>query len=180
MYSQFNFFKYTFAVFTKVNQPLNFIKPHYTSKHGSRYFFTAEGVYRYSNHWGRVGNCRWRLEGIDFKQQTAYWGFCRWDMFYNNNDDDKLFFIEQVGQKQFSYNHFKNTDQKEVLVRSASETAKILKKINEVITDSSWAKYLKYDDFEDIQKYFVQQLITTKKAFSQIKREYMHSKDEKE
>src|SRR5690554_1176140 len=86
MYNRFNFYKNTFAVFTKTVQPENFVKPHYISKYGSRYFFTEEGVYRYSNHWGRVGNCRWRLESVDYKQQTMYWGFCRWEHFYENKE----------------------------------------------------------------------------------------------
>ncbi len=51
-YHNFNFFKHTYCEFDKVNEVL-FLenKEHYKSKSGSLYFYTEEGVYRYSNHW---------------------------------------------------------------------------------------------------------------------------------
>ena len=175
MYTRYNFFKYTFAIFKKVSAPENFIKPHYVSKHGSHYFFTEIGVYRFSNHWGRVGNCRWRLEGIDFKQQTAFWGFCSWDKFFKNNDTDALFYIEQLAENQFTYNHFKNSNTRNVVCRSANETSKIIKKLTEICTETSWAKHLVYDDFLALQQYFIQELISTKKSFNEIKRTYLQT-----
>lgn len=173
MYNRFNFYKHTFAIFNKVAAPDNFEKAQYISKHGSQYFFTTDGVYRYSNHWGRVGNCRWRLNGIDFKQQTSFWGYCPWTNFYKNNDSDALFFIENVGTDKFSYNHINNTDKANVIVRSATETARVLKKINEILTDESWAKHLLFDDYQVVQQHFIYQLIQTKKSFLQIKQEYI-------
>lgn len=173
MYTRFNFFKYTFAIFTKVLQPKNFIKPHYISKHGSQYFFTDEGVYRFSNHWGRVGNCRWRLDGIDFKQQTAFWGFCSWDKFFKNNDTEALFYVEQINENQFTYNHVKNRNNGLTVIRSASETAKIIKKLNEICSETSWAKHLVYSDFKEVQSFFVNELISSKKSFNEIKRAYI-------
>lgn len=173
MYTRLNFFKYTFAIFKKVAQPEQFLKPHYISKHGSQYFFTDEGVYRYSNHWGRVGNCRWRLDGIDFKQQTAFWGFCSWDKFFKNNDVDSIFYIEQVGENQFTYNHIKNSDNANIVCRSANDTAKIIKKLHEICTETVWAKHLKYEDFSELQAYFIKELITTRKTFNDIKRAYL-------
>ena len=85
--------------------------------------------YRYSNHWGRVGNCRWRLEHIDHKQQTNYWGFCLWKNFYSNQEELQLYFIEKVSENNYSYNHKKNSNQVNFAYRSASETAKVLKKL---------------------------------------------------
>ena len=173
MYTRFNFFKHTFAIFQKVQQPTDFVKPHYVSKHGSRYFFTTNGVYRYSNHWGRVGNCRWRLNGIDFKQQTIYWGFCTWDKFYKNNETDALFFIEKVENNRYSYNHILNTTDTTIIKRNANETAKVLKKINEILTEDSWAKHLDYNHIDEVRSYFIEQLITTKKTFLEIKKQYI-------
>lgn len=173
MYNRFNFFKNTFAVFTITNQPNDFVKANYVSKHGSSYFFTNDGVYRYSNHWGRVGNCRWRLENIDHKQQTNYWGFCSWQHFYNNEEGLPLYFIEKVGENNYSYNHKKNGEQHNVVYRSAADTAKILKKIHEIQENDSWAKHLNYDDYNKVQEYFIDQLVSTNKTFIKIKQEYI-------
>ena len=173
MYTRFNFHKNTFAVFKKTEQPVGFIKPHYISKHGSQYFFTNNGVYRYSNHWGRVGNCRWRLENIDHKQQTNYWGFCMWQQFYNNKEGLPLYFIEKVSENNYSYNHKKNSSQVNVAYRSASETAKVLKKIHEIQESDAWAKHLTYDDYDVVKKHFIDQLIETNKNFVKVKQEYL-------
>lgn len=175
MYHRFNFFKNTFAIFKKASKPSNFIKPHYISKHGSWYYFTDQGVYRYSNHWGRVGNCRWRLEGIDFKQQVNYWGYCHWSDFYINNDGDKLYFIEKVGKTTYTYNHINNATSKDIVLRSAADTAKVLKKINEIIQTNNWAKHLNYSNYTDLQDYFIKKMIETNQSLLKIKREYIQS-----
>jgi len=176
MYNRFNFFKDTFAVFTKVQEPEGFVKPHYISKHGSRYFFSASGVFRYSNHWGRVGNCRWRLDSVDYRQQQSCWGFCSWDRFYANNEQQACFFIEQVAENRYTYNHLDNSDRMNVMGRTAADTAKVLKKINEINSDSGWARHLDYDDYDELRHYFISRLIATKKNFSQIRQEYLTSK----
>lgn len=173
MYNRFNFFKHTFAVFKKSEQPVGFTKPHYVSNHGSRYFFTDEGVYRYANHWGRVGNCRWRLENIDFKQQTNYWGFCKWTDFYNNEEGLPLYFIEKIDAETFSFNHKNNTTNTNLIFRSAADTAKVLKKIQELQLSNTWAKHLNYTDYNELLHYFIDQLIQTNKPFIQIKQEYI-------
>lgn len=178
MYNRFNFFKNTFAVFSKTNQPENFVKPSYVSKHGSSYFFTTDGVYRYSNHWGRVGNCRWRLENIDHKQQTNYWGFCRWNHFYSNQEGLPLYYIEKLDNNNFSYNHKSNNTQSDSIFRSAANTASILKKIKELQDNDTWAKYLIYNDYRALLDYFINALITTNKSFIKIKQEYIALKNE--
>lgn len=177
MYNRFNFHKNTFAVFKKTEQPNGFVKLHYISKHGSQYFFTEDGVYRYSNHWGRVGNCRWRLENIDYKQQTNYRGFCRWEHFYENREGIPLFFIEQTDDGSYCCNHKSNANGKEVVLRTAADAAKILKKIKELTSETSWAKYLKYDDLEELKKYFITELIHSSKNFNQIRKEYISLKN---
>ncbi|WCM42150.1 hypothetical protein MG290_00325 [Flavobacterium sp. CBA20B-1] len=175
MYNRFNFFKNTFAVFKKADQPKDYSKPHFISKHGSCYFFTNEGVFRYSNHWGRVGNCRWRLEYIDHKQQTNYWGFCAWNQFYSNEDAQPLYFIEEVSPNQYTYNHKNNSNIQNAVYRSANETAKILKKINEINQNDAWAKHLSYNNYQDLKAYFINQLISTQKSFMKIKQEYIQA-----
>lgn len=173
MHNRFTFHKNTFAVFIKTNEPEGFGKAHYISKHGSQYFFTNDGVYRYSNHWGRVGNCRWRLENIDYKQQTNYWGFCKWIHFYTNEEGLPLFFIEKTDNDHYSYNHKNNAENEQAVFRTASETARVLKKITEIQQTADWAKHLEYNDYEALKDFFIQQLIHSTKSFIKIKQEYI-------
>ena len=61
-----NSFKNTFCVFHEVlPRTIDGMKPQYDSKSGSKYFYTKEGMYRWSNHWGRLANSKWRLEPLE-------------------------------------------------------------------------------------------------------------------
>lgn len=83
MYTKNSFFLATQALFQQCTKRTD--EPDFVSPSGSRYWFTQEGVYRQSNHWGFVRTCRWfvtrpqrlpRGGGSD-----VYTGFCRWDEF---------------------------------------------------------------------------------------------------
>ena len=61
--------------------------PDYRSGSGSEYWYTPEGVYRLSDHWGAgVGTCQWSIEG---DAVSSSWndrngercGFCKWEDF---------------------------------------------------------------------------------------------------
>lgn len=173
MYNRFTFHKNTFAVFKRADLPSGFKKPHYVSRHGSRYFFTKEGVFRYSNHWGRVGNCSWRLDNIDHKQQTNYWGYCSWEHFFDNNERMPLYFIEEQEEGLFFISHKDSNTISTPHLKTASEAAKILKKIREINSEVYWAKYLIYDDLSELRKHFIHELIHTDKSFQQIKRAFL-------
>jgi hypothetical protein len=57
-----NSFKNTFCVFHEVlPDQIENLKLQYDSKSGSKYFYSKEGMYRWSNHWGRLANSKWRL-----------------------------------------------------------------------------------------------------------------------
>ena len=72
----------------------------YKSKHNSLYFFTKEGVYRKSNHWGRVASCRWKLiSSSSYKNQQTVLAFAKWKDFYSLLETEKLFYIS-VNLKQ--------------------------------------------------------------------------------
>jgi len=49
----------------------------------SRYWYTEEGVYRKSNHWGKCRDCYWTIDGEESDEEMI--GFCRWEDF---RDDD--------------------------------------------------------------------------------------------
>ncbi|MFY7743050.1 MAG: hypothetical protein ACOVQR_10405 [Flavobacterium sp.] len=158
-----NFHKHTFCFWKEVSQTdFELQQSQFKSKSGSEYYFTEEGVYRISNHWGRVANCRWRLLPLsDYKNQHTKIGFANWTDFYANDETANLFFI-QVNWEQKTTDFFHKDmpfyDGKATL-RNASETAKILKKIKLILNDDSWAKYLDYEDLEELRIEKVKKLI---------------------
>ena len=170
-----NFFRNTFAIFNKVEAFSLPENANYSSKHGSKYFFTKEGVYRYSNHWGRVGNCRWRLEGLDYQQQTNFWGFARWTDFFPNDEMAAVFFIESIANGEYLFNHKGNASENQVYFRTAKETAKVIQKLKEMNESEQWAKYLPHEDYDVLKQFFINELISTNKTFLQIQREYLSS-----
>ena len=62
-YNKTNFHKHTFCIFQEVDfELIKNLKLNFKSKSGSSYYFVENGVYRLSNHWSRVANCKWRLD----------------------------------------------------------------------------------------------------------------------
>lgn len=77
-----NFFLNTYAVFKIKKFALikKLGKPNFTSSSGSKYWYTKEGVYRFSTHWEiiKASTCVWRLTR-DRVDVTL--GFCLWQDF---------------------------------------------------------------------------------------------------
>jgi hypothetical protein len=149
--------------------------PQFKSKSGSEYYFTDEGVYRTSNHWGRAANCRWRLVSQgNYKSQHTKVGFAKWTDFYPNDETAKLFFI-QVDFEQKSVNFYHKDmplyDGKAIL-RNANETAKTIKSIKQVLNEEDWARYLVYEDLEELRRDVVKQLVNLDVGFATIKKMY--------
>lgn len=74
--------------------------PDYVSGGGSRYWYTDEGVYRESDHWGTgIATCKWYLDGKEcfcrdwsvehLSKPTV--GFCKWEDFEPANDVCMIF-----------------------------------------------------------------------------------------
>lgn len=57
--------------------------PNFDSASGSRYWYTEDGVYRLSTHWGNVATCRWTLDGgaPEAYKNVLHIGFCPWNGF---------------------------------------------------------------------------------------------------
>ena len=94
--NKLNFHKHTYCEF-KLADFIFFDENeiHYQSKSGSYYHYTKLGVYRHSNHWGRVANCRWKIDGIeDYKNQDYYVGYANWVDFFRLNSTEKKYFIQ--------------------------------------------------------------------------------------
>ena len=173
-YNKTNFHKHTFCEFTEVDAAtIPNIEWHYKSKSGSGYCFTEEGVYRISNHWGRAANCRWRLiSEIKNPNQKERIGYAKWTDFYPNNETENLFYVEvNFDVKEVAFQHKNNPkyDGKAVL-RNASETAKGVRQIKEILESDTWAKYLDYEDLEVLRNEIITKLIQTSTSFAEIKR----------
>ena len=176
-YSKLNFHKHTFCIWQEVLfAEIAEKKISYVSQSGSQYIFTEEGLYRISNHWGRVANCHWRLIPLaEFKNQHNIVAYAKWSDFYSNDDTSKLFFIrmdEETGEVNF-YHKQTLENPKAVILRNAKETAKIIRTIKEVLADSYWARHLKYDDLDVLRKEVISELINSGKSFLEIKKHYL-------
>ena len=177
IYHSKNFYKHTFCLWKEVSlAEFELQKPQFKSKSGSEYYFTDEGVYRTSNHWGRAANCRWRLVTLgNYKSQHTKVGFAKWTDFYPNDETAKLFFIQvDFEQKSVDFYHkdMPLYDGKATL-RNATETAKTIKSIKQVLNEEDWAKYLVYEDLDELRKEICFQLQFTTSSINEIKRKYI-------
>ena len=170
-----NSFKNTFCVFQEVlSDKIENLKVQYDSKSGSKYFYTEEGMYRLSNHWGRLANSKWRLEPMEPETESKKkLGFAPWNEFYPDNAEEELYYLEaNYTKKTVNYQHKNNPnyDGKAVL-RTSFETTKKIKQIRNLFALTSWAKYFEYDDLDVLRKEIIEQLIYTNKTLDEIKRE---------
>jgi hypothetical protein len=180
LYNRTNFHKHTFCIFQEVDFAiLESLSLHYRSKSGSSYYFTESGVYRLSNHWSRVANCRWRLqENLEIKKVNTNrikLGFARWNEFYPDDKLEKLYWISvDFEQKTITFQHKNNPNySEEKVLRNANETAKVIKQIRLLLFETSWAKYLKYNNIDDLRKELILQLLQTNFSFNEIRRNYL-------
>lgn len=175
-YTRINFHTHTFCLWNEVIiEDIKELKLHFKSKHDSQYYFTNDGVYRLSDHWGRVANCHWRLVPLTiYKNQKATVAFAKWNDFYPNDDTSKLFFIKvnfETQEVNFYHKLVTNEDEKFAL-RNANETAKTIKIIKQILTETVWSRYLNYDDLDVLRKEIIQELVLTEKSFLEIKRKF--------
>jgi hypothetical protein len=169
-----NSFKNTFCVFQEVLlEKIKDLKVQYDSKSGSKYFYTKEGMFRLSNHWGRLANSKWRLEPMEPETESKFKiGYAAWDAFYPDNADDELYYLEvNYSKNTVNYQHKNNPnyDSKPIL-RTSFETTKKIKQIRNLLALTSWAKYFEYEDIEELRKVIIEQLIYTNMTLDEIKR----------
>lgn len=166
-YNQTNFFKHTFCEFHQVDDfdfPEN---SNYKSKSDSQYYYTKDGVYRKSNHWGRVANCRWKLiSNGSYKNQQEVIGFAKWTNFYPINSSEKLFYIDV----DFELKTVKIQPSKEFnqYLFTYSEAQKRIKQIHHLFKDDKWTHYFDVEKEELYQK-VVLEFINSNKTLGEIK-----------
>jgi hypothetical protein len=175
-YNKYNFHKYTFCVFNEVEkEAIDGLKLSYQSKSGSSYYFTNDGVFRVSNHWGRAANCRWRLQSkAKNTNQVNRIGYANWSDFYSNNEQGKFFYITvNKENKEVDFQHKDNPNYStDVVLRNAAATAKRIQLIREVLLEENWSKYLTFDDLDELRNEIIELLIKTDDSFIKIKQKF--------
>jgi hypothetical protein len=170
-----NSFKNTFCVFQEVlSDKIENLKVQYDSKSGSKYFYTEEGMYRLSNHWGRLANSKWRLEPMEPETTSkTKLGFAPWNEFYPDNAEEELYYLEANYTKNtVNYQHKNNPNyDKKAILRTSFETTKKIKQIRNLFNLTSWAKYFEYEDLDMLRQEIINELILTNKTLDEIKRE---------
>lgn len=169
-----NAFKNTFCVFKEMdlNSVENLIMS-FESKSGSQYYFTEQGMYRYSNHWGRLANSKWRLLAEETKSESKWkLGFANWNSFYHDNKNEELYYLEvDYDNNIISYQHKNNPNyNQKAILRNSTETTKRIKQARNILNLNSWAKHLKYENLEELRKKIIYELIHTNKLLEEIKR----------
>ena len=177
-YNKHNFHSYTFCIWKEVRiEEVKDLKINFKSKSGSQYIFTSDGLYRISNHWGRVANCYWRLISLtQFKNQNTTIAYAKWTDFYATDATSKIFYIKvNTSTQEVNFYHKNSLENNEkVVVRNSTETAKIIKIIKDIFVDDSWSKYLKYENIDVLRNEIINELINTEKNLIVIKRNYLY------
>ena len=170
-YNQTNFFKHTFCEFKQID---NFQFPkdtNYKSKSESEYFYTDEGVYRKSNHWGRVANCRWKLIANDnYKNQNIVIAFANWVDFYPINSSEKIFYIKVDFEKKLATLQSKQENSIDYYF-SFPEAQKKVKQITHLFKDDKWTKHFNLET-DEIRFKIIFEFINSDKTLQEIKNSF--------
>lgn len=170
-------FKNTFCVFNEVDlSEINQLDLAYSSESGSKYFYSNDGMYRLSNHWGRLANSKWRLESADeiHNDSKLKLGYADFSSFLPDNNVDKLYYLEYNSNKKIiNYQHklFKYAD-KNAILRTTVETRKRIKQARNILNLENWAKYFFYESLDDLRDKIIHDLIYTEDSLEQIKRKF--------
>jgi hypothetical protein len=170
-YNQTNFFKHTFCEFQQVDDFEFPTKTNYKSKSESMYFYTKEGVYRKSNHWGRVANCRWKLvTNKEYKNQHVVIGFAKWMDFYPINSTKKNYCIAvDFEKKRVKVQPLQDNSTKSTF--TFSEAQQRMKQINHLLKEDSWAKYFDLE-IEELREKVILELISSTKKITRNKTKF--------
>ncbi|HCY96978.1 MAG TPA: hypothetical protein DHU86_02335 [Polaribacter sp.] len=168
-YNQRNFFKHTFCEFKKVDHFEFPEDSNYKSKSESIYFYTDDGVYRKSNHWGRVANCRWKLvTDSNYKNQEIATAFAKWTDFHPINTAEKIFFIRVDFNTKKVKLQAKNKDTTNHLF-TFPEAQKRIQQIHYLFTDDKWSKHFQ-TDLPLLSFNIVSRFISTNLSLREIKK----------
>ena len=172
VFNRHNFHKNTFCIFSEVGlESIENLKPNYKSKSGSVYYFSQDGVYRLSNHWGRAAKCKWRLQSNNTSANRSKLGFALWSSFHRDNDYEKLYYIE-MHRDGVHFQHKDNGNCNGEILRSAPETTARVRQIRNLIENDGWTKYYPNENPETLKEKVINEMIATDKTFVEIKKNY--------
>ncbi len=170
-----NAFKNTFCEFHEIDlEAISNLKVQFESQSGSKYYYSNEGMYRLSNHWGRLANSKWRLFAREPQTTSKFkLGFAKWEHFYVDNATEKLYYLEADFEKNtITYQHKNNPNYSGTeILRTSLATTKRIKQARNILILTNWANYFLDHNIEDLRKKIVHQLIFTDKSLEEIKRE---------
>lgn len=100
-----NFYDHTACNWNEVDDKL-FVKPDYVSDSGSKYWYTDNGVYRMSNHWGfGVGSCDWTLNAhpeLSYRDEGSdRLGYAEWKDFKHTDDKSFPQIVEMLTPEEY-------------------------------------------------------------------------------
>lgn len=100
-----NFYDHTACNWNEVDDKL-FVKPDYVSDSGSKYWYTDNGVYRMSNHWGfGVGSCDWTLNShpeLSYRDEGSdRLGYAEWKDFTHTDDKSFPQIVEMLTPEEY-------------------------------------------------------------------------------
>lgn len=170
-----NSFKNTFCVFKEMPLlEIQDLKVDYISESGSQYFYTEKGMYRLSNHWGRLANSKWRLISEIESDSKIKLGYANWDEFYNDNKHEALYYLEvNFEDKTVLYQHKNNKEYNgKAILRTVDDTMKRVKQARNILSLTNWAQHFEEIDIEELRKKIITELIFTNKSLEEIKRNY--------
>ena len=140
----------------------------YKSKSESSYYYKDEGVYRKSNHWGRVGNCRWKITSKEnYKNQQTIIGFAKWVDFFHINATDNVFFIDVDFERETAKVQPKKEETSHYLF-TFSEAQKRTKQITHLFKEDKWTRYYE-EAIPVLRKKIITPFINSKKTLKEIK-----------
>jgi hypothetical protein len=168
-YDKTNFFKHTFCEFQQVDKFEFPEETNYKSKSESMYFYTDKGVYRKSNHWGRVANCRWKIKVNEaYKNQQIVIGFGKWTDFYPINSTQKNFFIAVNFEEKAANLQPKGVKAAHYLFTFPGAQKRI-KEIMHLLKEDAWAKYFE-TEIKELRFKIISECVSSEKALQEIKR----------
>ena len=172
VYNKYNFYKHTFCIFKQVDLSyLSNLQSNFKSESGSEYYFIETGVYRKSNHWGRVANCKWRLiNNNESKNESRLKiGFANWSDFYWDNEFEKIYYLEvNFDKKEVNLQHKNNCQVPETIFKSAPEVSRQLIQVRNLLKTDAWAKHFN-QEISVLRKQIIDKLLNTNKSLQEIK-----------
>jgi hypothetical protein len=174
IYNKNNFHKHTFCIFKEANSSeIEGLKTNFISKSGSSYIFTAEGVFRKSDHWGRAANCKWRLESNLSETSRTKIGFAKWTEFHPIDETEKWYYIAvDFDAKEVHYNHKNGSNQMDLCLRNATETTKRVREIRQLYKNEKKLHHWKTTlEFDQLLRLVVEFLVTTDLSLLEIRQE---------